>query len=162
MIVNIWGSPGAGKSYFMAQLFLEFKNKHYRTVMHPEPPIIQRMVDSGNWNVDLINRLINDQFECMRDLELSCGGIVQVTDHPVAIGSFYRSNDALWDLDKSLRDFDVYDVWVERGNREYNNVGRQQNMDESDLLSKCMYDTLCSRNIELIPASNAVRGFIGE
>lgn len=148
MIINLWGAPGAGKSFKMAQMFLDFKRLGKRAVMHPEPQIIQAWVNTGCWNRDELTRRTQQQHRDMLQLEEDCPGIFQITDHPVAIDDFYSPSPELWALDAAQRRVcDVRDSWVGRYDRPYDPKGRVQSEAEADVLADRMWRDLFSRGI---------------
>ena len=137
LVVNLFGSAGAGKSSGMAKIFYDLKTNHYINT-EQAPEFAKEKVWEENTEVfkpDNQLYLLGKQF--YRISRLNGKVDVVVTDSPLPLCIFYNKSSVLGDTFNKLvmqtfNSFNNINFFIER-TKPYNPKGRFQTEEESDI-----------------------------
>lgn len=154
-VINLFGAPGSGKSTLRAGLFYEMKLAGYNVEEVTE--YAKDMVWEERFNI------FSDQIYILgkqnrRLLRLTNKVGFALTDSPILMGITYMVNTP---YDATLRrliaevfkSYDNLNIFINR-NHEYQEIGRNQTADESDLLAGQIKDLLIEFDIPFIEVNS--------
>lgn len=152
LVVNLFGSAGAGKSSGMAKIFYDLKTKYYINA-EQAPEFAKEKVWEENTEVfkpDNQLYLLGKQFYRISRLRDKVD--VVVTDSPLPLCIFYNKSPVLGYIFNILvmqtfNSFDNINFFIER-NKPYNPKGRFQTEEESDADSIKLKKILDMNNIQ--------------
>jgi hypothetical protein len=177
-IINIIGAPGTGKTTTAALLFYFLKVKGYIAELVSEvakPYVWQGKIEE-----------LNDQYHISREQYLLFKSMVGkvdfiVTDGSLIHGMFYNryNKDNVSDvfitdtyIRKWYNEFNNINIYLERGNFEYENAGRIQDENESKLMDITMskmidsykfdYKRLSLKGMDIEPFIEYIESFFKE
>ncbi len=155
-VINLFGAPGSGKSTLRAGLFYEMKMAGYNVEEVTE--YAKDMVWEERFNI------FNDQIYILgkqnrRLLRLTNKVDYVLTDSPIIMGIAYMVNTP---YDATLRQliaevfksYDNFNVFINRSH-EYQNVGRNQTADESDILAEQIKELMKEFDIPFIEVNSS-------
>lgn len=157
LVVNLFGSPGSGKSTGAAYIFSKLKMKGVNAELVTE--FAKDKVWEGNTEVFKNQAYIfgKQYFKISRVL----GKVdVIITDSPILLSLFYNDNKI---LDENFNDmilnvfnsFNSLNYLLDR-DKPYNSIGRFQTEEQSDALKQPMRDLLENNNIKYQSAFGSV------
>lgn len=151
-VINLFGGPGAGKSTTAAGLFFRMKNFGLNV------ELVTEYAKDLTWE-DRQKLLGDDQLyvfaKQQRRLNRLKGKVdYVVTDSPLLLGLAYcKTTDPnhLPNLIKEVFDqYDNYNFFINRGNKPYQPIGRNQTSQEAQLLDKHILSTLDQEGVEFV------------
>lgn len=156
LIVNLFGSPGAGKSTLAAGLFYFLKRSGVNCEIIPEfaktLTWAQRHKELKTQPYVFGKQLIQidrcqDQVECV------------ITDSPILLSYFYTDDSYPASFKQSV--FDIYNLYNNlnffiKREKEYNPVGRNQTAEESDAISDKILAFLQNSGIDFMECSGNI------
>lgn len=157
-VINLFGAPGSGKSTLRSGLFYELKMNHYEVEDVTE--YAKDMVWEERHNIfqDQLYMLAKQNRKLLR---LNNKVDYVVTDSPIILGTAYLANtvydNTLKELIKEVfLSYDNYNILINRRHR-YNENGRNQNEQESDILADSIKKILNDAHINFVEIeSNAI------
>lgn len=149
LIVNLFGGPGAGKSTGAALIFSYLKMRGVNAELVTEAAKDLTWEEAFNNLKDQIYVFGKQQHRLYR-----CADKVDViiTDSPIFLSTIYNDDDQ---IDNSLYNlamdvigkYDNYNILLQRV-KEYNQVGRTQTAEQSDMIREIIESKLISSNQE--------------
>lgn len=160
LVVNLFGSPGAGKSTGSAYLFSQLKMAGINA------ELVTEFAKDKVWEES--KEVFNNQVyifgkQYFRISRIKDKVDVIVTDSPILLSSFYNKDPLLGkELDdlilKIFNSFCNFNVFIDRV-KPYNPIGRFQTEEESDIVSTELQDFLNKRNVEYIHCNGDISGY---
>ena len=149
LVVNLFASPGSGKSTGMAYIFAMLKMRGINAEMAPEfakDKVWEESVEVFKNQAYIFSK------QYFRLSRLKDKVDVVITDSPILLSMFYNNQPELGsNFDGMIMDvfnsFNNYNVFLNRV-KPYNPAGRFQNEQESDALVKPMRDMLDIHGVE--------------
>lgn len=142
IIVNLMGAPGSGKSTTAAHVFSYLKRHDINTELVGE--FAKELIYLGN-EIQLVNQvyLMANQYRKLKDLE-RYGATLVISDSPLLMQTVYCENipycKEITALNYKLNEeFHNVDVFIRRV-KKYQTFGRVHDEDQSDALSKKIWD----------------------
>lgn len=134
VVLNLFAGPCSGKSTTAAEMFAFLKRKHVRTELVGEEA--KDCIYAGNERI-LGNQfyLAAMQYARLKNLEWS-GCQVAIADSPLLMSTSYATHLSYYDELVALShkvngEFDNLNIFLHRGQRPYQEFGRQQTYDEA-------------------------------
>ena len=145
-VINLFGSPGSGKSTSAAGLFHKLKTLDYNVELVTE--VAKDLVWSKRFQcLENQAKVTVDQYERLRRLENQVEYVI--TDSPLLLGIFYQPKDYFKSFKPFVFElfdsFDNHNILIKRS-KKYNPKGRMQNEQESNLISLQLEDLLLDNN----------------
>lgn len=160
LIVNLYGSPGAGKSTGAAYVFSVLKMAGINAELVTEFAKDKVWKGSG---AAFKNQayIFGEQF--FRISRVQDKVDVVITDSPLLLSSFYADGELLGSefdalCTKVSKSYDSMDVFIDRV-KAYNPAGRFQNEAESDLLSEKLQEFLADHDVACKHFDGCVQGY---
>lgn len=146
-IINLYGSPGAGKTTITCELFSLMKRKRYNVELALE--YAKELVWEESFT-KLENQLLVFSEQQNRINRLIGKVDYIITDSPLLLSIVYnKNNENLNELVLSEHyKHDNINFFIERGKQSYEQNGRLQNEDESRLIGDKICDLLDKEKIE--------------
>jgi len=145
-IINLFGSPGSGKSTTAAGLFHKLKTLEYNVELVTE--VAKGLVWSKRFKcLENQAKVTIDQYERMRRLYGEVDYLI--TDSPLLLGIYYQPKDYFEFFEPFI--FELFDsfentnLFIKRS-KKYNPRGRTQTSEESDAISLEIENMLIKRN----------------
>lgn len=148
LVVNLFGSPGSGKSTGCAYIFAKLKMLGYNAEMAPE------YVKDKVWE-ETVEVFKNQAYifgkQYFRISRVKDKVDVVITDSPILLSMFYNNQPELGENFCNMcmdvfNSFDNFNVFLTRA-KPYNPAGRFQTEEESDALVQPMIDMLDKYNV---------------
>lgn len=143
-LINLFGSPGSGKSTAAANLFSELKSRHVRTELVGE--FAKELIYLGN-EIQLVNQvyIMGSQYRKQKDLE-RYGVDVAISDSPLQLQLIYCRDKPYYVELVALvnvlqKEFNNINVFIKR-TAPYQNHGRVHTEKESDQLSELIWNSM--------------------
>jgi len=156
IIINLYGGPGSGKSTNAAKILYQLKSEGYKVELVTE--FAKDLTYDESKSIGNQLYVFGEQYNRIAKLEGKVD--IVVTDSPILLSDIYCSDERIRQLLKPLL-FEIYDryhninVFIER-TKKYENYGRTQTEEESDLISKKIHNLLTNNNIEFITETSNV------
>ena len=161
LIVNLFGSPSAGKSTQAAGLFYKLKMRGIQC------ELITEKAKDLTWEQNftaLNHQLFVSGNQVYRQERVENKVDVVITDSPILLGLFYNTDpnqETKKLLEKLLLSIfkrkDNINVWINR-KHNYNTVGRNQNEEEATAISEKISKFLDYHKIPVITIDGTVKG----
>lgn len=161
LIVNLFGSPSAGKSTQAAGLFYKLKMRGIQC------ELITEKAKDLTWEQNftaLNHQLFVSGNQVYRQERVENKVDVVITDSPILLGLFYNTDpnqETKKLLEKLLlsvfKNKDNINVWINR-KHNYNAIGRNQNEEESNAISQKISKFLDYHKIPVITIDGTVKG----
>jgi ABC-type oligopeptide transport system ATPase subunit len=141
-VINLFGSPGSGKSTTAAGLFHALKTLDYNVELVTE--VAKDLVWSKRFKcLENQAKVTVDQYERLRRLEDQVDYVI--TDSPILLGIFYQPKNYFMLFEPFVMElfesFDNINLFINR-KKKYNPKGRMQTEKESNLISLQLQDLL--------------------
>lgn len=143
-ILNLHGGPSSGKSTMAAQVFAFLKRHDIMTELVGE--FAKELIYAGS-EAQLINQvyIMGNQYKKLKDLE-RYGATLAISDSPLLMQRIYckgkaYENEIVPLLTKLDSEFSSINVFVKRV-KKYQTFGRVHTEEESDYLSKEIWDSM--------------------
>lgn len=149
IVVNFFGSPGAGKSTGAAYVFSKLKTEGINV------ELVTEAAKDKVWEEDMV-ALSNQAYifgeQYLRLSRLEGKVDVVVTDSPLLLSAFYNQDgDAMAEYDKLITKifnrYNNYNVYVENDDH-YNPIGRLQTENEANSMRQIMKDFLVCHGVK--------------
>lgn len=160
IIVNLCGSPGAGKSTGAAYVFSQLKMAGINA------ELVTEFAKDKVWeetHAPFENQMYMFAKQWFRITRCENKVDVIVTDSPIILSIIYQTDPRLGkEFDdlvmKIFKDYDNMNYFLHRV-KPYNPVGRFQTAEESDELSKKIKDTFASFGLEFVDVDGDISGY---
>ncbi len=137
-VINLFGSPGAGKSTTAAGLFFKMKTATHIKSVELITEFAKDMVYAGRIKELNTNQLYVTAKQYSRMERLRGQVDLVITDSPLILGIIYKPNNYFKSYEFLLNElhdsFDNINIFINRV-KEYKNYGRMQTEEESDKIS---------------------------
>lgn len=155
-LINLFGSPGSGKSTAAAHIFSFLKSKHVKTELVGE--FAKELIYLGN-EIQLVNQvyIMGSQYRKQKDLE-RYGVDVAISDSPLQLqltycrGKHYY-NEIVSLVNKLQTEFNNLNVYITRA-APYQMHGRMQTEEEADALHDVIWDSMEGKFDLVIPGND--------
>lgn len=157
-VVNLIGGPGIGKTTISALLFAKLKLHKNKFVAEYVQEYAKHLVWTENFDILNNQYLVSDyQYKLLKQMKGRVDYVV--TDGPIIQGIYYNlhNKDNTSNIDKtehfilrSHHEFNNINIFLKRGNFDYENQGRLQNEEEAMEIDVILKHLLKQNNIDFI------------
>ena len=147
-VINMLSGPGSGKSTLAAELFVYMKKKGYRV------EYLQEYAKKLVWqeNFEMLNNQHLVSYKYYRSIKAMDGRVdFIILDSSILNGLWYNRNnpDNLSNIEKTeelilkyYNEFNNINVFIDRGNYQYEHTGRMQTEDEAKTIDNQLIEIL--------------------